>query len=393
MKLAIVTDTFPPDVNGVAMTLERFAAGLIGRGHAVEVIHPGVSGLSGDDHCGGFTEVCVPGFTVPRYAFARLGWPRPVFLHRRWLTQRPDVIYLATEGLLGYSALRAARKLKIPVVSGYHTHFPQYLAGYHLGLLGPLLLRYLRKLHNATALTLVPTEDTRQFLTREGFHHVEIVERGVDTDLFHPGHRQPTLRQRWGAGPADIVLLHAGRVAAEKNLSLVFQAWDLVRAQHPNTKLVLAGDGPQRAFWAAKYPDAIWTGFLTGVDLAETYASADLMLFPSRTETFGNVLLEGMASSLVTVSYHLAASRRFVDPGINGFAASQQTDDAFLRQVLRSLRERRRWPQIAEAARLSVQTQSWPRITRVFESWLQKAASHEYSAPPSPPRLPLPLSV
>jgi glycosyltransferase involved in cell wall biosynthesis len=167
----------------------------------------------------------------------------------------------------------------------------------------------------------------------------------------------------------------------------------LVRAQHPNTKLVLAGDGPQRAFWAAKYPDAIWTGFLTGVDLAETYASADLMLFPSRTETFGNVLLEGMASSLVTVSYHLAASRRFVDPGVNGFAASQQTDDAFLHMVLRSLRERRRWPQIAEAARLSVQTQSWPRITRVFESWLQKAASHEYSNPPSPPRLPLPLSA
>ena len=160
MKLAIVTDTFPPDVNGVAMTLERFAAGLIGRGHAVEVIHPGVSGLSGEDRQGGFSEVCVPGFKLPRYAFARLGWPRPVFLHRRWQTQRPDVIYLATEGLLGYSALRAARKLKIPVVSGYHTHFPQYLSGYQLGLLGPLLLRYLRKLHNATALTLVVPTST-----------------------------------------------------------------------------------------------------------------------------------------------------------------------------------------------------------------------------------------
>ena len=127
MKLAIVTDTFPPDVNGVAMTLERLAAGMIGRGHEVEVIHPGISGLQGDDSRGLFSEVCVPGFTVPRYAFVKLGWPRPVFLHRRWLARRPDAIYIATEGLLGYSALRAARKLKIPVVSGYHTHFPQYL--------------------------------------------------------------------------------------------------------------------------------------------------------------------------------------------------------------------------------------------------------------------------
>ena len=388
MKLAIVTDTFPPDVNGVAMTLERLAAGMIGRGHEVEVIHPGVSGLRGEDHSGRFSEVCVPGFAVPRYAFVKLGWPRPVFLHRRWQARRPDAIYIATEGLLGYSALRAARKLKIPVVSGYHTHFPQYLSGYHLGLFGPLLLGYLRKLHNATSYTLVPTEDTRRLLTNQGFRNVEIMERGVDTELFHPGRRKRPLRQRWGAGPADIVMLHVGRIAAEKNLGLVFQAWEGARAQFPNTKLVLAGDGPQRAMWAAKYPDAIWTGFLTGVDLAEAYASADLMLFPSRTETFGNVLLEGMASSLVTVSYHLAAARRFIDPGVNGFTATQETDDAWLRQVLRALRERRRWPLIAEAARLAVGNQSWSNVARVYERWLMRAAGLD-SVPALPSPLPL----
>jgi glycosyltransferase involved in cell wall biosynthesis len=221
MKLAIVTDTFPPDVNGVAMTLERLAAGLIGRGHAVEVIHPGISGLQGEAGGGGFTEVCMPGFAVPRYAFARLGWPRPVFLQKRWQGRRPDVIYLATEGLLGYSALRAARKLRIPVVSGYHTHFPQYLTDYHLGLLGPAMLYWLRKLHNATSCTLVPTEETRQLLLSQGFRNVEIMERGVDTGLFHTGRRNRSLRQRWGAGPSDPVFLHVGRVAAEKNLALV----------------------------------------------------------------------------------------------------------------------------------------------------------------------------
>jgi glycosyltransferase involved in cell wall biosynthesis len=393
VKLAIVTDTFPPDVNGVAMTLERLAAGLIGRGHGVEVIHPGVSGLKGEDCQDGFKEVCVPGFAVPRYAFARLGWPRPVFLHERWKKDRPDVIYLATEGLLGYSALRAARKLRLPVVSGYHTHFPQYLSGYHLGMLGPVMLYWLRKLHNATACTLVPTAETRDLLIRQGFRNVEIMERGVDTELFQASRRTPELRQRWGAEPADPVLLHVGRVAAEKNLSLVFQAWDLAKAQYPTAKLVLAGDGPQRAYWEARYPEAVWTGFLSGVDLAEAYASADLMLFPSRTETFGNVLLEGMASHLTTVSYHLAASKRFIDPGHNGFAATQESDDAFLRQVLRALRERRRWATIGAAARQSVQSQSWPQIARVFESWLMKAAGLDGHNVSSPALLHLPVSA
>ncbi len=396
MRLAIVTDTFPPDVNGVAMTLERLAAGMIARGHSVEVIHPGVSGPGGGGTSPEFSEVCVPGFAVPRYAFVRLGWPRPVFLSRRWRQDRPDVIYIATEGLLGCSALRAARQLKIPVVSGYHTHFPQYLSGYHLGLLGPLLLRWLRRLHNATASTLVPTEETRTLLTAQGFRNVEIMERGVDTALFQPSRRSRTLRERWGAGPQDTVMLHVGRVAAEKNLAPVFQAWEAARAHCPSTHLVLAGDGPQRAHWAARYPDAIWTGFLTGVDLAETYASADLMLFPSKTETFGNVLLEGMASGLVTVSYHLAASRRFVHTGINGFAASHLDDDAWLRQVLRALRDRRRWPMIGENARHTVESQSWSRIGRVFESWLMRAAGLEPALPlPSPPlpSQPLPASL
>lgn len=218
MKLAIVTDTFPPDVNGVAMTLQRLASGLIGREHSVEVIHPGIQGLRGDEGGAGFAEVCVPGFAIPRYAFARIGWPRPVFLHRHWQDQRPDVIYLATEGLLGYSALRAARKLRVPVVSGYHTHFPQYLSNYHLGLLGPLLLRWLRKLHNSTACTLVPTEETRSLLVSQGFRNVEIMERGVDTELFHTNRRSREVRQRWGVEPGSPVLLYVGRIAAEKTL-------------------------------------------------------------------------------------------------------------------------------------------------------------------------------
>lgn len=376
MKTAIVSDTFPPDINGVAMTLERLAAGLIAQGHEVEVIHPGLheAGTGGGSFAGSFREVCVPGFPIPRYPFARLGLPRPVFLKRRWSQWRPDAVYVATEGMLGVSAMHAARGLGIPVVSGYHTHFPQYLAGYRLGLLEPVLVRYLRRLHNATRRTLVPTEETRQQLAALGFRNLEIMERGVDTELFHPVRRDRDLRQRWGAGPADLVMLYVGRLAPEKNLPPVFEAWQTARQQTPGLKLVIVGDGPQRAELEARHPEAIFTGFLTGLDLAAAYASADLLLFPSLTETFGNVLLEAMASGLVTVSHHLAASRRFVEPGINGYAACQDTGDAFQRQVFRALRERRRWAQTAEAACRTVRPLSWDRISSAFAAHLRQAA-------------------
>lgn len=372
MRIAIVTDTFPPDVNGVAMTLERLTAGLIARGHEVEVIHPGIR--EPERRSGGFAEVCVLGFPLPRYPFARLGMPRPVYLRRRWREQRPDVIYTATEGLLALSAVHAARGLGIPVVSGYHTHFPQYLSGYRLGLLEPMMVRYLRRLHNSTSCTLVPTRETERELRVLGFRNLEVLERGVDTSLFDPARRSRELRERWGAGPGDVVLLHAGRVAVEKNPALIFEAWETVRRAEPTAKLVMAGDGPLRAQLQAKYPDAVWTGFLTGTDLAEAYASADVLLFPSRTETFGNVLLEGMASGLVTISYHMAASRRFIEPGINGYAASAPLDDAFLLQTLRALRERRRWPRLSSAARAAVAGQSWGHITARFETLLLRSS-------------------
>lgn len=384
MKLSIVTDTFPPDINGVAMTLERLSAGLLARGHEVEVIRPRSHGFSGGISQGGFTEIGLPGMAIPGYRMAGLGWARRSFFAKRWSLARPDIIYIATEAILGHAALRAARMLGIPVVSGYHTHFPKYLSGYRCSLLGPLVGKWLRHFHNATDCTLVPAADTRRDLLERGFRNVEILERGVDTVLFNPERRDPALRARWGAGPADPVLLYTGRIAAEKNIALVFQAWEMAKVHYPNTRLVMVGDGPQRAAWQAKHPGAAWTGFLSGVELAEATASADVLLFPSRSETFGNVLLEGMASRLVTVSYHQAASRRFIQPGVNGYAAQRECDDAWLQQFLNALRGRRRWPAIAEAARLTVQPQSWERITQDFENILTRVSGHAAQPAASP---------
>lgn len=393
MKLSIVTDTFPPDINGVAMTLERLSAGLLARGHTVEVIRPRTHGFNGGSSQDGFTEIGLPGLPIPGYPMAGIGWATSRFFRRRWSRERPDVVYIATEAFLGFAALRAARKLGIRVVSGYHTHFPKYLSGYRCGLLAPLVGKWLRRFHNATDCTLVPTADTRRDLLERGFHNIEILERGVDTALFNPERRDPSLRARWGAGPADPVLIHTGRIAAEKNIALVFQAWEMARVHFPNTRLVMVGDGPQRSAWQAKYPDAVWTGFLSGVELAEATASADVLLFPSRSETFGNVLLEAMASRLVTVSYHQAASRRFIQPGVNGYAAHRECDDAWLQQFLNALRGRRRWPALAEAARLAVQPQSWQRITQDFESILMKTAGATPAPAAAPANILPPLAL
>lgn len=392
VSISIVTDTFPPDINGVAMTLERLAAGLIRRGHPVEVIHPGRRGEPSENPRGAFQEWVVPGFRVPGLGQAGMGWPQGSQLRERWSARRPGVIYVATEGMLGASAIRAARLLKIPVISGYHTHLPTYLSGYRLQWLGPWLLRWLRHVHNSTQCTLVPNEATFRILSDQGFRNLGVLGRGVDTQLFHPARRDPVLRARWGAAAGDPVILSVGRLAPEKDPQLVLRAWDLIRSWNRRSRLVVVGDGPLKQSLQARCPEAIWTGFLSGPDLAAAYASADLLLFPSRTETFGNVLLEAMASGLVTVSCHLAASQQFIEPGHNGYASSLDSPDAWLRQVLRAVREYRRWPQMAAAARLSVKNQSWDHTVRQFERWLCRATGAAESIsgtiPPLLPPLP-----
>jgi len=332
MHVAIVTETWPPEINGVALTVQSLARGLHALGHDVEVVRPRQG--NADDAPADFAQHLVAGAALPRSAGLRIGLPAHGHLLKRWSARRPDAIYVATEGPLGHSALGAARKLGIAACTGFHTRFDDFAAHYGLGLLTPFVFAYLRRFHNRAAATLVPTQELATFLCEHGFHDVRLLRRAVDTTLFHPGRRSDALRRRWGVEEGDLAVIHVGRLAAEKNLDLAFRAYEAIRARRPRARFVMVGDGPLRETLAAQHPHVVFAGMRHGEDLAAHYASGDLFLFPSLTETFGNVTLEALASGVPVVACDYAAAREHVLDARAGTRVARDDEDAFVAAAL-----------------------------------------------------------
>jgi glycosyltransferase involved in cell wall biosynthesis len=317
LRLALVTETFPPEINGVAMTLGRLATGLADRGHHVRLVRPRQKSEASGLRPNG--DLLLPGLPIPRYPELRFGLPAAGQLWRAWREQRPDVVHVATEGPLGFSALAAARRLGIPVISSFHTNFHSYSRHYGIGWLQRGIADYLRWFHNRTAGTLVPTAALAAELGAQGFRAVQVLSRGVDTRLYAPSRRSDALRLQWDARPDDPVCIVVSRLAPEKNLELAFAAFRAIRAERPNARMVCVGDGPSAAALARRYPEVLFRGMRTGEDLAAHYASADLFLFPSLTETFGNVVSEALASGLPVVAFDHAAAGQLITDDRNGW--------------------------------------------------------------------------
>lgn len=363
MKIDIVTDTFLPDVNGVAMTLGRLTEGLRGRGHRVHVIHTGA--------IAGVSETSVAALPLPGYKEVRVGFPKPLELRSRWMRKRPDAVYVATESPLGKSALKAAKALGIPVATGFHTNFQQYMGQYGMGGLQPMVMAYLRNFHQRADCTLTPSRDMVNLLKAEGLENVHLLGRGVDTALFSPGKRCEDLRSAWAVRERAPVALMVGRVAAEKNFDLAIRTFERMREVFPDAGFVVVGDGPLRAGLAEKFPWIIFTGVKTGEELARHYASADVLVFPSETETFGNVLLEGMASGLATVSYDYAASAQHVRSGWNGFKAEKGDAAAFINHSLSAL-SLLEDDKLRLEARKTAESLGWDAVVEEYEQRLSE---------------------
>ncbi len=361
MKISFVTDTYTPQANGVATTLERLVSGLRDRGHRVEVIRPAV--LACDEE-----GLEVPSFGLPGYREVRFGFPMRLVLQSRWSRNRPDVIYVATETPLGASAISAARALGIPAASGFHTNFQQYVAHYRMPLLEKATLSYLRHVHNRSACTFAPSHDVIAQLDAQGFENLQLLPKGVDTKLFHPKKRSLVLRQTWGAGAGSLVGLYVGRIAAEKNLPLVVGAFTEIRKRIPDFKGVFVGDGPKLEELKRDHPEFVYAGVLRGEVLAEHYASADLFIFPSITETFGNVTLEAMASGLAVVAYDYAAARQHITSGVNGFTAPFDEREAFLELAVRAAGQE--LGPLRQEARASARKVRWKKVVKRFEKQL-----------------------
>ena len=332
LHIELVSETYPPDVNGVAFTVLSLEQGLRKLGHRVAVVRTEQAGDSPRQHP---DLVLVQGAPLPSYPGLRFGLPAGRRLHARWAGQRPDAVYIATEGPLGWSALNAARRLGIPVATGFHTRFDDYMGRYGAAFMAPWVLGWLRRFHNRGDVTLVPTLELQQQLRAQGFRQVQRLGRAVDTRQFHPRWRDAALRDSWGLADEDLAVLSVGRLAAEKNLALTVAAFRALQATRPRAKLVFVGDGPARAELQAANPDVLFAGVQRGDELSRHYASADLFLFSSLSETFGNVTLEAMASGLATVAFDYGATREHLRHGEHGAAVSLGDERAFVRATAR----------------------------------------------------------
>ena len=380
MRIALVTETYPPEVNGVAGTVARFVDGLRKLGHQVQVVRPRQShepSAPADERNMATWQLLCKSLPIPRYPQLRMGLPATRRLVRAWSDWQPDVVHIATEGPLGWSAQRAAARLNVPVSSDFRTNFHAYSNHYGIGWLQRPILAYLRRFHNATQTTLVPTDALRNELTAKRFDNVQVVARGVDTQLFAPRRRCLELRHSWQAGPNTLVAIHVGRLAPEKNLGLVFAAYEAMRQRYSNMRLVIVGDGPERARLQAKYPSATFTGVRTGQDLAAHYASADVFLFPSTTETFGNVTLEAMASGLAVVAYKYAAALTHIEHRHSGLLAEYRDDKHFVSLAVELVSDPTSVAPMGRSARSAGEVVGWDKLVGEFESVLLAVAARE----------------
>jgi glycosyltransferase involved in cell wall biosynthesis len=369
MRITLVSETYAPEINGVAKTLQRMVNELTERGHCVHIIRPR---QKNEKPVNSPLLTTVTGMPIPGYSGLQFGLPAGRLLAKRWRQQTPDIIYVATEGPLGASAINTARRLNIPVVSGFHTNFHVYSKHYRLGWLENIIFLYLKRLHNRTSCTLAPSPELVSNLKHRGITNAELFSRGVDTDIYNPCHRQQTLRDQWNI-PADAPLaLHVGRIAAEKNIELVITSYYAMQQVQPQLRLMMVGDGPLLEKLKHQHPDIIFTGPKIGLELSQHYASADIFLFASESETFGNVVLEAMSSGLAVVAYNYAAASMHINNQLNGFVVQPGRSDDFCNAAVKLVSQPETIEAIRKQARATVEQQDWKHVIDHFEKVLVK---------------------
>ncbi len=309
LRLALFTDTWVPQVNGVSRTLERLRSAIEARGGAVHV-------FTVDDPDATPAPHVTRARSVPFWAYPQLqlAWPNGRDVQRELAAFAPTLVHVATEFGVGLAGRRAARALGVPLVTSYHTSFTAYAQYYRLGLLARPGWQYLRWFHSAGLRTFCPTQAIVREVQAQGFRSCRVWSRGVDVQRFSPAHRSAGLRSAMGASDDTIVIGYVGRLAAEKGLSTALHAIQLVSEARPGkVTFMLVGDGPYEAQVRARTPLPRWLpGKLSGDALSAAYASADVFVFPSTTDTFGNVLLEAMASGLPIAAADVGPTRELV---------------------------------------------------------------------------------
>jgi glycosyltransferase involved in cell wall biosynthesis len=359
VRIALFSETFLPQRNGVALLLDRLIRHLIAQGHEVLVAAPTSWRPRGEvPAMAGARVVRVAGVPLPRYPDLTLALPLAPRVVREVAAFRPDVIHLVTEYSLGVTGLQTAVALGVPVIASFHTNIPRYLPYYGFGWAGDLCWRYLRWFHNQATATFCPSETNRRELVGHGFRNVRVWPRGVDTARFAP---DPAARPAAGPAPEVLRLLYVGRLTPEKDLPVLFGAYDRLRAraEHP-IHLTLVGDGAYSDAMRARAPrDVTFAGYLEGRALSAAYAAADVFVFPSRSETLGNVVLEALASGLPVVGVRDGGTLENVRDGENGILCAPGDPEAFAEGIRRLAGDPPLRHRLARNARAWAEARTW----------------------------------
>jgi len=356
VRVALVAETFLPAVNGVVNSVVRVADHLATRGHEPVVVAPSCPDGSFETPRGHHIDVIVvPGMRVPAYSGLSIARPgldlRPVLVDLA-----PDVVHLASPLVLGWSGAVAADSLSIPSIAVFQTDMSGFLRRYRLGMTSPVLWAGLRRMHNLTDLTLVPSTSTSYQLRAHGIGPLAIWSRGVDSDRFHPRHRSERLHREL-AGIGNLVVGFVGRLAAEKRVDMLEPISRLSGVQ-----LVIIGDGPKRAGLERTMPHARFLGLQTGAELSRYLATLDLLVNPGADETFCQVVQEALASGVPVVAAAAGGPLDLVRHGENGWLWSGDDPTVLAAQIATLRRDRRELTAVAQRTRSSVVTRTWARI-------------------------------
>ncbi|MFC3038786.1 glycosyltransferase family 4 protein [Virgibacillus xinjiangensis] len=352
MKIAIITETFLPSTDGVVTRLVHSIRYFLGQGHDVRVIAPdlGVTEFEGAEVVG------VRPRTLPFYRSKKFALPtRKV---RNMLQDyNPDVVHVVNPALLGASGVRYAKKLGYPLVASYHTHVPIYLDYYNLSMFKGLLWWYFRKLHNQADLNLCTSKAVKEELDQKDFHNVHVWKRGVDTELFHPDKYDKAMRDKLSGGqPEKKLLLFVGRLAAEKEIEKIKAVLD----SSDEFVLAVVGDGPHRQELESYFSgtNTVFTGFMHGEELAKAFASSDVFVFPSTTETLGLVIMEAMASGLPLVAAKSGPTCEQIEDNRTGLLYDKDVPDDFKETILKFKDETLR-KRLSSAAHKEISHMGW----------------------------------
>lgn len=359
MKLAIFTDTYLPQVNGVARTVARITSYLQEKDISYLIFAPDCGPLPPDSQNVHISSA----FDFPFYPECKIALPPYPTIRETLKIFKPDLIHLVTEFSMGLCGLKYARDHQLPVVASYTTNFSQYLNYYGFGFLKNWTWRYLRWFHNQCSLTYCPSPVVKSLLARKGFHNLAVWGRGIDPELFSPDKRSEFLKKL--APGKELFFLYVGRLAPEKDLDVLFKAWESVHRSLPHAQLVITGDGPLGEELRQKNQGGVtFTGYRHGEELAVIYASSDVFVFPSTTETFGNVVLEAMSAGLPVVGAAAGGVKNLLTEGSTGIACRPRNHQDLAVAMLKMARDHELRFQMSRQARQYALSLSWEGVLK-----------------------------